>query len=520
MRISTSQLHNLGLNAILDQQAKLIRTQQQIATGKRVLNPSDDPSAVASSININQSIKRTEQFQENINTARSRQNLEEQTLAGINDIFNRIRELAIQGNKTSLTNTDRQTIASEIRQNLAGLLSLSNTQDSNGEYLFSGYQGMTQPFSVDSSGNYIYNGDNGQRYLQIGPGRQVAVSDSGVDVFQAIRNGNGSFTTRDNPANAGTGVIDPGTVINAAASDGDTYSITFPITTSATDTLVFGDNVGTDDDLNYTLNINGTTVYSVSESGTPVNTHEGLAAEINDDSATTGVKAYVANGTLYLGYTTPSTNPITVTEGLSGGSDGDLDTATGYFGSALSGTTTPNADIAYNAGDADFYIVEDSAGNLETSGAYTSGSQIAFNGIATNISGSPRTSDSFTLSPSTNQDLFTTVENLALALENGSDTPAGVAGLANAVSRALTDIDQSMNNVEQIRSQVGSRLKALDSQQDLNDAYSLQLQTTLSGLEDLDYADAITRLEQQLTGLQAAQQSFVSIRGLSLFNFL
>jgi flagellar hook-associated protein 3 FlgL len=75
-------MHNLGLNAILDQQAKLIKTQQQIATGKRVLNPSDDPSAVASSININQSIKRTEQFQENINTARSRQNLEEQTLAG------------------------------------------------------------------------------------------------------------------------------------------------------------------------------------------------------------------------------------------------------------------------------------------------------------------------------------------------------------------------------------------------------------------------------------------------------
>ena len=77
-----------------------------------------------------------------------------------------------------------------------------------------------------------------------------------------------------------------------------------------------------------------------------------------------------------------------------------------------------------------------------------------------------------------------------------------------------------MNNLERIRSQVGSRLNAMDSQENLNDAYSLQLQTTLSRLEDLDYAEAITRLEQQLTGIQAAQQSFVRIQGLSLFNFL
>ena len=520
MRISTSQLYSQGINSILDQQAKLIKTQQQISTGKRILNPADDPSAVSSSLNINQSLNITSQYQENIDVARSRQNLEEQTLASANDIFNRIRELAIQGNKTSVSSVDRISIANEVRDNLDALLSLANTRDSNGEYLFAGFQGTTQPFSLDGSGNYTYNGDNGQRFLQIGQGKQIAVSDSGIDVFQAIRNGNGTFTTLDNPANSGTGVIDPGSVTNQSAYNGDTYSVLFPIPTSATGTLTFNDSIGTDDNLNYSLDINGTTVYSVSESGTPVNTLDDLAANINDDTSTTGVKAYVTNGTLYLGYTTPSTNPITVTENLTGATDGDADTATGYFGTALTGTTSASVNTVYNSGDASFYLVEDSSGNIATSGSYVDGGQIAFNGITTTISQTPKTSDVFTISPSANQDIFTTIQNLASALESGSTTPDGIAKLANATNRFLSDIDNSMNNIEQIRSRVGSRLNVLDTQEQLNSSFTLQLQTSLSKLEDLDYATAVTQLEQQTVSLQAAQQSFLKIQGLTLFNFL
>jgi len=520
MRISTPQLYQSGLNSILDQQALLNRTQQQIASGKRIQSPSEDPSAAASSLSLNQSLKITEQYQRNIDTVRSRQNLEEQTLSGVSDIMNRVRELAIQANKSTLTETDRSAISIEVRENLDALLSLANTRDSNGEYLFSGYQGTTQPFTVDASGNYLYSGDNGQRFVQIGSGRQIAIGDSGVDVYQAIRNGNGIFSTLNNPTNSGTGVIDPGSVTNPAAYDGDTYTLAFPIPTSATDTLTFGDNIGVDDDLAYTLSINGTAVYSVSESGSPVNTLDDLAVEINNDTATTGVKAYVTGGSLYLGYTTPSSNPITVTEAMAGGSDGDADTVTGYFGSALTGTTTPSTDVVYNAGDATFYVVEDSLGNIETSGSYVDGAQIAFNGIQTNVAGTPQTSDAFTISPSANQDIFTTVENLVSALEDNGSTPAGIASLANAIGRVLTDTDQAMNNLEQIRARIGSRLNILDGQQDLNDAYSLQLQTTLSRLEDLDFAEAITRLEKQSVGLEAAQQSFIRIQGLSLFNFL
>ena len=95
-----------------------------------------------------------------------------------------------------------------------------------------------------------------------------------------------------------------------------------------------------------------------------------------------------------------------------------------------------------------------------------------------------------------------------------------MARLNNGMNRALTDIDQSMGNILQVRAQVGARLNTIDSQKNTNDSFSLQLQSTLSDIQDLDYAEAASRLNRQLLGLQAAQQAFVKVQGLSLFNFL
>jgi len=223
---------------------------------------------------------------------------------------------------------------------------------------------------------------------------------------------------------------------------------------------------------------------------------------------------------LYLSNTTPSASPIVVDEAMAGGSDGDNDTVSGYFGSLLTGTTTPGANITYNENDASFYFVEDSSGNIQASGAYLDGAQIAFKGIQTRISGAPRTSDNFTVNPSRNQDMFTTLTNLALALETDISGSTGSASLNNAINRALTDIDQSQDRVNQIRAKVGARLNVIDSQENLNDNYKLQIESTLSNLQDLDYAEAISRLNQQQVALQAAQQSYVKIMGLSLFNFI
>lgn len=112
------------------------------------------------------------------------------------------------------------------------------------------------------------------------------------------------------------------------------------------------------------------------------------------------------------------------------------------------------------------------------------------------------------------------MQNFARGLETAISTPAGQAHFNNTMNRTLIDLDRSLDNVVDIRTRVGSRLNAIDSQKDFNDSFKLQLQETLSNLQDLDYAEAVSRLNLQITGLQAAQQSFVKIQGLSLFNFL
>ncbi len=520
MRISTSQIHQSAVRSLLEQQAALSKTQQQVSSGKRILVPSDDPAAAAELLGLDQSSRITSQYQDNITAARQRLNLEESTLGSITDILTRIRELAVQGSNSTLTNVDRGAIGVEVEQNLNELFDLANTRDASGEYLFAGMQSRTQPFSADADGNYSYNGDQGQRFIQIGPTRQVASNDAGSEVFQGARNGNGRFTVQDNAANTGGGIIDPGSVTDSTLYDGDTYTISFPVRTGATPTLTFSDAIGTNDNLGYSLAINGTTVYSVSESGTPVATLDELAAVINDDTAVTGVRALVADGSLHLINTSPGAGPISVTESMSGASDGDGDGVTGYFGSVLTGASQPSATLTLPESDGDFYVVEDSAGNVETSGVYAEYAPIAFNGIVTNIHGTPRTGDAFTIAPSTRKDVFSMVRDLARLLQGGVDASKDVPRFSNAMNRFLSDIDQAMENINAARARVGARLNALDSQEELNSAFKLHIDTTRSQFQDLDYASAITRLNQQMVGLEAAQKSFLRIQGLSLFNFI
>ena len=108
------------------------------------------------------------------------------------------------------------------------------------------------------------------------------------------------------------------------------------------------------------------------------------------------------------------------------------------------------------------------------------------------------------------------MQNLALAFEGGLAQPA----LNNAVNRILSDLDQSMENVIQIRSQVGARINAIDSEREVNADVELLIKQDLSRIEDADLAEVITLLNRQIGVLQAAQQSFVRVQNLSLFNFI
>ena len=403
MRVSTSFFTQRGLASMLEQQKRLTDIQEQISSGKRLIRPSDDPSGAAQILRLEQAVAVTNQYQRNADSVITRLTLEEASLDSMQDSLLRIRDIAIQGANPILSNTERNALAQEVREHLKQLESLANTRDANGDYLFSGYKVNTKPVSQAANGTFLYNGDQGDRALQIASGRQMQDSDSGNDVFINIKNGNGTFQTSANTSNSGTGVFDIGQVVDTTAYVADTYTITIAGTA-------------------------GNLTYGVS-------------------GVTSGV--VVAAGT-----------------------------------------------------------------------AFSSGGTIQFNGIQTGITGEPIAGDTFTIKPSTSQDMFTSVQKLVTALETTITSSAGQSDILNQINPALSEIDLAFDNITRIRTSVGARLKTIDDQINVNEGFKIEMASTLSKVRDLDIAEAAVELQSRLIALQAAQTTYTRIQGLSLFNFL
>lgn len=185
MRISSQQIFSGGINRLQDLNSSLNSTQQQISTGKRVNNPSDDPVAAARILKLDQELSRVETYQRNVNLADNRLSQEESALESATDIIQRVRELTVQAGNGSLSANDRRSISSELKERLGQLANVANTRDASGEFIFGGFQGTQQAF-VQESGSWIYKGDEGQRSLEIDDGVSVPISDHGKGIFVTI----------------------------------------------------------------------------------------------------------------------------------------------------------------------------------------------------------------------------------------------------------------------------------------------------------------------------------------------
>lgn len=171
-------------------------------------------------------------------------------------------------------------------------------------------------------------------------------------------------------------------------------------------------------------------------------------------------------------------------------------------------------------GDPLTYEVLDSQNTIVANGDFASGEGIAFGGTEGSITGVPADGDDFTLRASAHRDIFTIAQHFIEALERPINDTAGQARFHNDMNRTLTDLDQAMGKVLETRAEVGTRLNSVDRERQVNEETGLQLAKQKSSLNDLDLTEAIGRLNQQLTGLEAAQRTYARLQGLSLFNFL
>ena len=223
MRISTLQTYNNGLNSILKAQEAVNMTQQQVSSGRRVLTPADDPIASTKILQLQQDLAQREQYESNMVAAENRLTLEEVTLSSITDALTRVQELTVNAGSGSLTTEDRQAISAEVRELEDSLASLFNTRDANGEYIFAGFKGSTQPLQKSDNGRYSYFGDEGQRYLAIGDTTRIATGDNGKRLFMDVASAKNTFTTALNPLNEGTTHVNAGFVV-----DEDAYANFYP----------------------------------------------------------------------------------------------------------------------------------------------------------------------------------------------------------------------------------------------------------------------------------------------------
>jgi flagellar hook-associated protein 3 FlgL len=397
MRVSSKSFELQWLTGIYRRQAELARVQKQVTSGRRINTAADDPAGAAQMLGLQNGLGRLQEYAANAETARRRLALEENALDHLGNVLDRIRELTVQAGGANQAAEDRVAIANEVRELLASLVDIANTQDSEGRYLFSGNSVLTQPVTM-VNGVATYNGNDGTRAQRISDNRTIQEGDAGSEVFFAIRNGNGTFSVTALPANQGTAYFSSSTLTNPAAWQVGDYAVTFTA--------------------------------------------------------------------------------------------------------------------------ADAYTVTDSGGNTIASGAWEPGEAVTFNGASIVIEGEPVAGDTFMVRQSVNRSVFATTTELITQLERDITTPRYRARLQNALNRTLLNLDQVQAHMSEVRSRVGARLATIEEQSSNNGELALQLEQTLSTVRDLDLPKAISELQTQMLGLEAAQKVFAQTRSLSLFDVL
>ena len=176
-----------------------------------------------------------------------------------------------------------------------------------------------------------------------------------------------------------------------------------------------------------------------------------------------------------------------------------------------------NYRIVFNAGN---WQALDAANAVVATGAYVEGTPIEFRGVRVQVEGAPADGDAFAVSPSATRDVFSTIQGIIDAFEVLAVTPAQRAAQRNAIFAGIEDLALAQDTVVDRRAGFGARLNTIEQADAGREANDVLLRTALSELRDVDYAQAISQLNLEMTALQAAQQSFLKVQGLSLFNYL
>ena len=210
MKISTSLYFDRSTQQLSTVQSSLARTQEQLSTGKNIVKPSDAPDKAALVTRLQSELSRNTSYQDTLKSANVRLTSEETALKNTTDVLYRFKELAVQGANSTLSPQDRQSVALEMKGLREQIMGLANSQDSNGNFLFSGSRTGQPAFAQDASGRVVYQGDQSRMKVNVGDNRRMNLNMPGTDAFvrvtrtddKGVQTGVDFFQSLDDLANA------------------------------------------------------------------------------------------------------------------------------------------------------------------------------------------------------------------------------------------------------------------------------------------------------------------------------
>ena len=556
MRISSIQAFNNGVNGLGRNYSNVIRTQEQISSGNRILTPADDPVASVRLLQLEQQQAILGQYKENLTAAKNSLTQEETTITSVVNVLQRIRELAVQAGGGALSGDDRRSIAKELSEREGELLNLMNSRNARGEYLFSGFLGKTEPFLRNPDGTYSYQGDEGQRSLQVAGSSNVAINDNGKRLFEDVVNANriinglgvnnAALPTPPLPATTipalpaadqrvfiSPGLVQDNQTFNSNFRAGEPYSLAF---VSGTEFRIY-DSAGAD----VTSEVPGGGVIDpLVNSGNTIN-FRGMRFQLDvvlqpgdneldldnllADTATPGTPGINTHSfTLQSAPTDFSVNRSSTNNSAA------IVAPAGISNQATFDSQFPTSGVVIRFTDDTNYEVNSQpvgpCSPVLTTGTVAGPYPATFSVFGADFTLSAPAAvaggDEFGVQPQFQEQrsILNTISRLRQALESSPTSPAGNLGVRNEVAIALTNLDNGMGRVLEVQTEIGARMNLIETTEIDNEDVTLVNKSVQADLRELDYAEALSRLSFQTIVLEAAQQSYVKIAGLNLFNQL
>ncbi|NMX91048.1 MULTISPECIES: flagellar hook-associated protein 3 [unclassified Pseudomonas] len=537
MRISTEQYFNTTTARYTNNFSNVTKTQQQIDSGVRIQTAADDPVGAARLLLLQQQQDMLGQYAGNISSMKNSLNSEESVLDGINTALQRAGELALQvGGKGGggISDAERKAVAVEIGEIEKQVLSLLNSKDSSGHYLFAGGKSDTPPYARNSDGTYSYQGDETPLSLKVSDTLSMVVNDTGKSILESTVNAGrtqATATVNDGKVLVSGGIVTSPSTYDSSFTDGQPYKLTFISSTEYTVSDAAGNDI--------TSQTPGNGKFDATKEGSASVTVHGVTFDISQKLGDT--KPGAESDAVYKDREfTLQSKPDSFSISRTPSNTSSAQLAGGTITSqAEYGSTFPNkgAVIKFTSSTAyEVYAQPITADSKPVSnGTVVPGTpaqpgpppvlatpdSITAAGVKFDLTGAPGIGDQFAVGSNTHktQNALDTLSQLRQALETPSDgDPIAQAMVTDVVNSAITNIKTSMAQVDSVRGSIGARLNSLAIQETENTSMVLANKSTTAAIGDTDMATASVDLAFQKAMLEASQLAFVKISQLSLFS--